>query len=170
MTMQYDVKGSHLSGSGFLYVGRVRLKNLVYQGNGTTGAIDIFDTNVVPNAATYSRTGYVVTVTSAAHGLANGQTVGITFAPLANVSATAGNYSIGNATTNTFTITDINTGSIANTANCTYVSNGNQWMTSYNTGTNVQPFQVIFSGEGILATNGIYANVTNITYQTAQYG
>ena len=63
MTMQYDVKGSHLSGSGFLYVGRVRLKNLVYQGNGTAGAIDIFDTNVAPNAATYARTGYVVTVT-----------------------------------------------------------------------------------------------------------
>ena len=170
MTMQYDVKGSHLSGSGFLYVGRVRLKNLVYQGNGTAGAIDIFDTNVAPNAATYARTGYVVTVTSTGHGLANGQIVGITFAPLANVSATAGNFPIGNATANTFTITDINTGSIANTANCTYVYGSNEWMTSYNTGTAVQPFQVIFSGEGVLARNGVYANVTNISYQTIQYG
>jgi hypothetical protein len=45
-----------------------------------------------------------------------------------------------------------------------------KWMTSYNTGTAVQPFQVIFSGEGILALNGIWVVVTNISFQTVQYG
>ena len=41
---------------------------------------------------------------------------------------------------------------------------------SYNTGTNVTPFQVIFSGEGILAQNGVWVVVSNINYQTVQYG
>jgi hypothetical protein len=69
---------------------------------------------------------------------------------------------------NTFTITDINSGTIATSTACVY-STG-KFITSYNTGTNVQPFQVIFSGEGILALNGVYVVVTNVNYQTIQYG
>ena len=179
MTMQYDVKGSHLSGSGFMYVGRTRMKNLVYQGNGTAGGIDVFDTSVAPvTSGSYGRSGTTVTVTQTAHGLTSGQEVGITFAAASGVSATAGNYIITVTGANTFTITDINSGTIASSTACNYVSNTtaninastNRWMTSYNTGTAVQPFQVIFSGEGMLATNGIYVVVSNITYQTVQYG
>jgi hypothetical protein len=177
--MQYDVKGSHLSGSGFMYVGRTRMKNLVYQGNGTAGGIDVFDTSVAPvTSGSYGRSGTTVTVTQTAHGLTSGQEVGITFAAASGVSATAGNYIITVTGANTFTITDINSGTIASSTACNYVSNTtaninastNRWMTSYNTGTAVQPFQVIFSGEGMLATNGIYVVVSNITYQTVQYG
>jgi hypothetical protein len=176
--MQYDVKGSHSSGSGFMYVGRTRLKNLVYQGNGTAGGIDVFDTTVAPVTASYGRSGTTVTVTQTAHGLTSGQEVGITFAAVSGVSATAGNYIITVTGVNTFTITDINSGTIATSTACTYVSNTtantnastNRWMTSYNTGTAVQPFQVILQGEGMLATNGIYVVVSNITYQTVQYG
>ena len=168
MTMQYDVKTSHLSGSGLMVSGRVRLKNLIYLGTGTAGGIDLFDTTTPPVAATYARSGYTVTVTSTAHGLVTGQNIGITFSAASSVSATAGNYIVTKLTADTFTITDLNTGTIASSTNCTY-STG-KWLTSYNTGTAVQPFQAIFSGEGILAQTGIYVVVTNISFQTIQYG
>ena len=169
MTMQYDVKGSHLSGSGVMVTGRARLKNLIYLGTGTAGSIDLFDTITAPvTTGTYARTGSTVTVTSTAHGLTTGQNIGITFSPASSISATAGNYVVTVTGANTFTITDINSGTIAASTACIY-STG-KWLTSYNTGTAVQPFQVIFSGEGILALTGIYVVVTNITYQTIQYG
>jgi hypothetical protein len=168
MTVQYDVKGSHSSGTGLLVSGRVRLKNLVYQGNGTAGSIDIFDTTTAPVSATYARSGTTVTVTSTAHGLTTGQNIGITYAAASGVSATAGNYSVTVVNANSFTITDLNSGTIASSTACIY-STG-KWVTSYNTGTAVQPFQVIFSGEGILVQTGVYVVVTNISYQTVQYG
>ena len=168
MTMQYDVKGSHFSGSGLAVSGRARLKNLVYLGTGTAGSIDVFDTTTAPVSATYARSGTTVTVTSTAHGLTTGQNVGISYAAASGVSAVAGNYVITVTGANTFTITDINTGTIAASTACVY-STG-KFITSYNTGTAVQPFQVIFSGEGILAQNGIYVVVTNINFQTLQYG
>ena len=168
MTMQYDVKGSHLSGTGLMVSGRARLKNLIYLGTGTAGSIDVFDTTTAPVSATYARSGYTVTVTKTAHGLTTGQYVGITFAAASSVSAVAGNYVITVLTADTFTITDLNTGTIAGGTACIY-STG-KWLTSYNTGTAVQPFQAIFSGEGILAQTGIYVVVTNISFQTIQYG
>jgi len=168
MTMQYDVKGSHSSGTGLLVAARSRLKNLAYLGTGTAGSIDLFDTLTAPVSATYGRSGYTVTVTKTGHGLTTGQTVGITFAAASGVSAVAGNYQISVVDANTFTLTDLNTGTIATSTSCVY-STG-VWLTSYNTGTAVQPFQAIFSGEGILAQNGIYAVVTNISFQTIQYG
>ena len=168
MTTQYDVKASHLSGSGLMVSGRVRLKNLVYLGTGTAGGIDLFDTTTAPVAATYARSAYTVTVTKVGHGLTTGQTVGITFAAASNVSATAGTYVITVLTADTFTITDLNTGTIAGGTACTY-STG-RWLVGYNTSTGVQPFQVILPGEGVLAQNGIYAVVTNIVFQTAHYG
>ena len=168
MTMQYDVKGSHFSGSGLAVSGRSRLKNLIYLGTGTAGSIDVFDTTTAPVSATYARSGYTVTVTKTAHGLATGQTLGITYAAASNVSATAGNYVVTVLTADTFSVTDLNTGTIASSTNCIY-STG-KWLTSYNTGTAVLPFQAIFAGEGILAQNGIYVVVTNISFQTIQYG
>ena len=169
MTMQYDVKGSHLSGTGLMASGRARLKNLIYLGTGTAGSIDVFDTTTAPvTTGTYARSGYTVTVTQAAHGLVSGQNIGITFSAATGVSATAGNYVVTVLTSSTFTITDINTGTIAGGTACIY-STG-KWLTSYNTGTAVQPFQAIFAGEGILAQNGIYVAVTNISFQTIQYG
>jgi len=168
MTMQYDVKGSHFSGSGLAVSGRVRLKNLVYLGTGTAGSIDLFDTTTAPVAATYARSGYTVTVTKVGHGLTTGQSVGITYAAASSVAAVAGNYVITVLTADTFTVTDLNTGTIAGGTACVY-STG-RYLTSYNTGTAVQPFQALFAGEGILAQNGIYIVVTNIAFQTIQYG
>ena len=168
MTMQYDVKTSHLSGSGLMVLGRVRLKNLIYLGTGTAGGIDLFDTTTAPVAATYARSGYTVTVTSTAHGLVTGQNIGITFSAASSVSATAGNYIVTKLTADTFTITDLNTGTIAGGTACIF-STG-KWLGGYNTSTGVQPFQVIVPGEGVLAQTGIYAVVTNIVFQTVTYG
>ena len=168
MTMQYDVKGTHFSGSGLAVSGRVRLKNLVYLGTGTAGSIDIFDTTTAPVSATYARSGYTVTVTSTAHGLVTGQVIGITYAAASGVAAVSSNYPITKLTADTFSITDLNTGTIASSTACVF-STG-RFMTSYNTGTAVQPFQAIFSGEGILAEKGIWIVVTNISFQTVQYG
>ena len=42
------------------------------------------------------------------------------------------------------------------------------WQTK--TGTGVQPFQLIVPGEGILALNGLYVVLTNITSVTICYG
>ena len=170
MTMQYDVRTTHSSGSGQMVAYRVRLKNLVYQGSGTAGSIDIFDTTTAPvTTATYARAGSTVTVTSTAHGLATGAVIGITYASASSIAAVAGNYPITVTGVNTFTITDIGSGTIAAGTACVYTANGS-YLASYNTGTNVQPFQVIFAGEGMMAQKGIYAVVSNITYQTIQYG
>ena len=168
MTMQYDVKGSHFSGSGLAVSGRVRLKNLIYLGTGTAGSIDIFDTTTAPISATYARSGYTVTVTKTALGLTTGQVIGITYSAASSVAAVAGNYVITVLTADTFSVTDLNTGTITGGTACIY-STG-KFLTSYNTGTAVQPFQAIFSGEGILAENGVYIVVTNISFQTIQYG
>ena len=168
MTMQYDVKSAHSSGSGLLVPSRCRLKNLIYLGTGTAGGIDVFDTTTAPVSATYARSGTTVTVTSTAHGLSTGQVVGISYSAASGSAAVAGNYTITRVDANSFTITDLNSGTIAAGTNCVY-STG-VWMTGYNTGTAVQPFQVIFSGEGVLAQSGIYVVVTNINYQTIQYG
>ena len=168
MTMQYDVKTSHLSGSGLMVLGRVRLKNLIYLGTGTAGGIDLFDTLTAPVSATYARSGYTVTVTSTAHGLVTGQNIGITFSAASSVSATAGNYIVTKLTADTFTITDLNTGTIAGGTACIF-STG-KWLGGYNTSTGVQPFQVIVPGEGVLAQTGIYTVVTNIVFQTVTYG
>ena len=168
MTMQYDVKASHLSGTGLMVSGRVRLKNLIYLGTGTAGGVDMFDTTTAPVAATYARSAYTVTVTSTAHGLVTGQYIGITFSVASNVSATAGNYIVTKLTNDTFTITDLNTGTIAGGTACIF-STG-KWLGGYNTSTGVQPFQVIVPGEGVLAQSGVYAVVTNIVFQTITYG
>jgi len=169
MTMQYDVKSSHATGSGQMVLGRARLKNLIYLGTGTAGAIDLYDTTTAPvTASTYARLGNTVTVTSTAHGLTTGQVIGITYGVASGNSAVAGNYPVTVTGANTFTITDIGSGTIAGGTACAYTTG--KWLTSYNTGTNVTPFQVIFAGEGVLALNGIWVVVTNINYQTIQYG
>jgi hypothetical protein len=166
--MQYDVKASHLSGTGLMVSGRTRLKNLIYLGTGTAGGIDLFDTTTAPVSATYARSGYTVTVTSTAHGLVSGQSIGITFSAASSVSATAGNYVVTKLTNDTFTITDLNTGTIAGGTACIF-STG-KWLGGYNTSTGVQPFQVIVPGEGILANNGIVLGLANQTSMTVFYG
>ena len=72
--MQTDVKTSHLNGTGFLYIGRTRLKQLMYLGTGTAGGIIFFDTITAPTSVTYGRSGTTVTVTHTAQAFLLGKT------------------------------------------------------------------------------------------------
>jgi hypothetical protein len=169
--MQTDVKQAHLNQSGFLYVGRTRMKGISLRGNASNASqIDIYDSTVAATAATYAQTGFVVTVTKTAHGLVTGQIVGIAFSVGTGGGATNGNYAITRLTADTFTITTINSLSITAGANCTYVVGGG-WLMSLDlvSGDTYGNYQ-LFPGEGILVTQGIYAYLNNIPAVSIYYG
>lgn len=176
MAMQYDVLSTHVNQSGLCVNGRNRLKGFVLVGTATAGTLNLWDSTTAPIAATYARSGYTVTVTKVAHGLVTGQQVGITFS-VATTSATNGNYVIIVLTADTFTITDINTGTIAGGTVCNYVvgdaSNNSPWLTSLDTAAVTAGANVLFynpPGEGLLAHSGIYATFSNMTGLTVFYG
>ena len=123
------------------------------------GTVVLFDTASVPVTAsvTYARSGTTVTVTKTAHGLSTGAVVGIHFDSNTSQSATDGNYTITRTGADTFTLTDINTGTITSTA-ASYVSGGGRWLMTYEIdGTDTFSNAPIIPGEGVLAVNGIYA-------------
>jgi len=170
MAMQYDVKQGHLNESGFFVLGRNRIKAISYFGG--SGTLVLFDTTVAPvtSSVTYARTGTLVTVSKSSHGLATGDVVGIHFNSNSGVSATDGNYSITRVDANSFTLNDINTGSISSTA-ALYVSGVNRWLLTYETHASDE-FQnsPIIPGEGVLAQNGIYAYMSAIDSAQIFYG
>jgi hypothetical protein len=169
--MQYDVKQGHLDESGFFVLGRNRVKGVSFFGGG--GTLVLFDTTVAPvtSSVTYERVGTLVTVTKTGHGLVTGNTVGIHFNSLSNVAATDGNYTITRLTADKFTLTDINTGSIADTATALYVTGSNRWLMTYQTHASDE-FQnsPIIPGEGVLVVNGIYAYMNGIDAAQIYYG
>jgi hypothetical protein len=171
MGMQYDVKQGHLNQSGFFVLGRNRVKGVSFYGG--SGTLVLFDTTVAPvtSSVTYERAGTLVTVTKTAHGLVTGDIVGIHFNTASNVAATDGNYSITRLTANTFTLTDINSGTVANTATALYVTGANRWLMTYETHSSDE-FQnaPIVPGEGVLAVNGIYAYMNAIDAAQIYYG
>jgi hypothetical protein len=170
MAMQYDVKQGHLNQSGFFVLGRNRVKGVSFYGG--RGTLVLFDTTTAPvtSSVTYARTNTVVTVTKTAHGLSTGNVVGIHFASNAGVSATDGNYTITRTDADTFTLNDINTGSITSTA-ALYVSGANRWLMTYETHSSDE-FQnaPMIPGEGVLAVNGIYAYMSAIDAAQIYYG
>jgi len=170
MAMQYDVKQGHLNESGFFVLGRNRIKAISYFGGG--GTLVLFDTTSAPvtSSVTYARTGTIVTVSKTSHGLATGDVVGIHFDSNNGVSATDGNYSITRVDANSFTLNDINTGSISSTA-ALYVSGVNRWLLTYETHS-TDEFQnsPIIPGEGVLVVNGIYAHMSSIDSAQIYYG
>jgi len=170
MAMQYDVKQGHLNESGFFVLGRNRIKAISYFGGG--GTLVLFDTTSAPvtSSVTYARTGTIVTVSKTSHGLATGDVVGIHFDSNNGVSATDGNYTITVTGANSFTLNDINTGSISSTA-ALYVSGVNRWLLTYETHS-TDEFQnsPIIPGEGVLVVNGIYAYMSAIDSAQIYYG
>ena len=170
MTMQYDVKQGHLNQSGFFVLGRNRVKGVSFYG--AAGTLVLFDTTVAPvtSSVTYARVGTTVTVTKTSHGLSTGNVVGIHFNTNSGFSATDGNYSITKTGSDTFTLTDINTGDISSTA-ALYVSGANRWLMTYETHS-TDEFQnaPLIPGEGVLATNGIYAYMSAIDGAQIYYG
>jgi hypothetical protein len=172
MTMQYDVKQGHLNQSGFFVLGRNRVKGISFFGSGSDATLVLFDTTTAPVTAsvTYARSGTTVTVTKVAHGLVTGDVVGIHFDSNTSVSATDGNYTITRTGADTFTLTDINSGTITSTA-ASYVSGGGRWLMTYEIdGTDTFSNAPFIPGEGVLATQGIYALMTAIDSAQIYYG
>ena len=166
--MQTDVKSGHLNNSGFVVLGRNRLKAVSMVGTATAGTLDIFDTTTAPVAATYARSGTTITVTKSAHGLSTGNVVGLTFVTASGSSGTNGNYTITVASSSTFTVTDINSGTIAAGTVAAYAS---LWVASYDIGTGdyFGNFALI-PGEGIMVKNGIYLSMSNLLSANIYYG
>jgi len=168
MAMQYDVKQGHLNNSGFVVLGRNRLKAASTVGSNNAGTLDIFDTVTAPVSATYARNAAVITVTKVAHGLNTGDVIGITFATASGSSGTNGNYSITRTGADTFTVTDINSGTIAGGTAAAYAT---RWIASFDVGaTDVFSNFALIPGEGILVQNGIYLYMTNLTSANVYYG
>ncbi len=171
MTMQYDVKQAHLNQSGFFVLGRNRVKGVSFYGGG--GTLVLFDTTVAPvtSSVTYGRSGTTVTVTKTAHGLSTGAVVGIHFVAGSGGAATDGNYTITRTGADTFTLTDINTGTITGSPAALYVSGASRWLMTYETHA-TDEFQnaPLIPGEGVLALNGIYAYMSSIDGAQIYYG
>jgi len=177
--MQTDVKCGHLTQSGWIVSSPCRAKAVSLRGTASAGQIDLFDTSVAPTSATYAQSTTTVTVTSNGHGLSAGSYVGIAYAVGTGGSATCGNYQIATVTTNTFTITDPNSNTISSGANCYYVpygstvngNTGNRWMMSLGlVASDTYQNYFLLPGEGVRASNEIYAEMTNLADATVFYG
>ena len=171
MGMQTDVKQGHLNQSGFFVLGRNRVKGVSFFGG--SGTLVLFDTTAAPvtSSVTYGRSGTTVTISKTAHGLTTGTIVGIHFNTGTGGAATDGNYPITRVDADTFTLTDINTGTITGTPAAVYVSGTNRWLLTYETHSSDE-FQnaPVIPGEGVLAVNGIYAYMSSIDAAQIYYG
>jgi hypothetical protein len=170
MGMQYDVKQAHLNGSGIMVPFTTRIKGISITGSASAGQIILFDAVTAPvTTATYGRSGTTVTITQAAHGLVTGQVIGIDFAAGTGGTATNGNYAVTVTNSSTFTVTDINSGSI--TAGATLVYSTGKWLLSYDIAAgdtyNNAPF---IPGEGVRALVGVYAYMVNLAAANIYYG
>jgi len=166
---QTPVKQAHINASGFMVLGRNRVKAISFTGSATAGYVTLFDTTVAPvTTATYGRSGTTITVSSTGHGLVTGQVIGIDFAAGTGGTATNGNYPVTVTNANTFTVTDINSGSITAGASMVYA---NRWLMTYDVAAsdtfNNAPF---IPDDGVIATDGIYAQISNVVACNIYYG
>lgn len=169
MTMQYDVKQVHLDQSGFMVLAPVRVKALSFTGGASTGYAVLFDTSAsaVSASVTYARSGTTVTVTKTAHGLSTGDSIGIHFANGTGGSATDGTYSVTRLTADTFSVTDINTGTITASPVAVYAL-GRWLLTQEVYATNSQTYAI--PGEGVRALTGVYAYISGLSAANIFYG
>jgi hypothetical protein len=168
--MQYDVKQAHLNSSGYLVKYPVRVKGLSFTGSASAGYVVLFDTASTPvsSSVTYARSGTTVTVSKTAHGLTTGTIIGIHFRSNTGVSATDGTYSITRVNADSFTLTDINSGTISSTA-AVYVVG--KWLMTYEpVATDVFANVPIIPGEGVRVETGVYAEMVNMDSVQIFYG
>jgi hypothetical protein len=167
--MQYDVKQAHLDQSGFMVTSPVRVKSLSFTGSASTGYAVLFDTDTaaVSSSVTYARSGTTVTVTKTAHGLVTGDVIGIHFVIGTGGAATDGTYSVTRLTADTFTVTDINTGTISATPAAVYAK-GKWLLTQEVYATNSQTY--LIPGEGVRALTGVYVFISGLTATSIYYG
>jgi hypothetical protein len=167
MAMQYDVSSAHINVTGQMIVGRTRVKALAITGGGSAGNFYLWDTTTAPVSATYARSSTgLITVTLNSHGLVTGDQVGLIFAAGTGGQGTTGNYIVTRTGANTYTVQDLNSGAI--TAGAAALQ-GQRWLTTIDIGAN-EVVTMPLPGEGLLASNGVYATVTNLTGATIYYG
>ena len=170
MSMQYDVKQTHLNSSGYLVKYPVRIKGLSYTGTATAGYVVLFDTSTAPvsSSVTYAQSTNTVTVSKTSHGLITGDVIGIHFLSNSGVSATDGTYSITRVDANTFTLTDINSRTITSTAAIYVVG---KWLLTYEpAATDVFANVTFIPGEGVRVETGVYAEMANMDSVQIFYG
>lgn len=160
----------HRHQSGFVAMGRHRVKEVSLVGTATAGFLDVFDTDVAPETGTYAQSGTTVTVTDSAHGLSTGDVVGISFSTGTGGAAQPGNYEITVTTANAFTVTMLNSNTITGTPACRYVATTplrgetkRRWLMSKHTAAS-DTFANTFSlpNQGFLVTKGIYFFMSNL--------
>ena len=166
---QTPVKQAHLNASGFMVLGRNRVKAISFTGSATAGYVSLFDTTVAPvTTATYGRSGTTITVTLTSHGLTTGQVIGVDFAAGTGGTATNGNYAVTVTNSSTFTLTDINSGSITAGAAMVFA---NRWLMTYDVAAsdsfNNSPF---IPDDGVIVTDGVYAQMSNVVACNIYYG
>ena len=171
--MATNVKQAHINASGFLVMGRNRIRGLSFVGTATAGELVMFDTTSAPvtSSVTYGRSGTTVTVAKTAHGLVTGDVVGIHFADGTGGTATDGNYSITRIDANSFSLTDINTGTITGSPAAIYVSGNNRWLLTYEvSATDIFNNAPDVPDQGVLAVNAVYAYMVNLSAVNIYYG
>ena len=161
--MQTDVLSAHLNASGFMTTARTRVRGVISVASSSAGTVNIWDTTTAPVSVTYGRSGTTITVTHSSHGLTTGQWIGLTFAAGTGGTATNGNYQVTVSDANTYTVTDINSGSITAGAAGT---EGTRWLVSFDTAaltTSGVPQTIFlpFPAEGMIARYGVYAQLSD---------
>lgn len=171
MAMQYDVKSRYLNQTGFIIPEeRSRIKSLAVKGSSNAGQVDLFATSTAPVAATYGQSGTTITVTKSSHGLSSGQKIGIAYTAGSGGTAMCGNVEITVVDANTFTINCINSFTITGSPACRYVVDGEWLMTFTLAATDIFNNYFLIPGEGVLARDMVYANMSNVTAVTVFYG
>ena len=166
MTMQYDVLSAHVNISSLAVAGRTRIKGVVVTGGASAGYTYLWDSAVAPVSVTYGRSGTTITVTSTAHGLATGDKVGLVLGAGTGGQGTTGNYVVTVTGADTYTVQDINSGSV--TAGAAGLQ-ATRWLTSIDLGAN-EAIALPLPGEGMVAYNGVYTSITNLSGVTFFYG
>jgi hypothetical protein len=89
--------------------------------------------------------------------------VGLSFASASGNSSTNGNYIVTVLTSSTFTITDINSRTIAAGTACTYALSTNKsgpWLATFTVPAVAACTNIVIPGEGILVNNSLYITLT----------
>jgi hypothetical protein len=159
--MQYDVKSYHASASGNAVTYAVRLKGVTVT-SGTVSSRNMVVTDPSAKlAGTYSQTTTTITVTSAGHGLTDGQRV---FLDFTSGTARDGSYAITYINANSFSVTS--PVSTSTSGNVNIYTNIYVELDTYN---NVG-LPVKIPGEGIYCSNGIFVGVGSSVTATVTYG
>jgi hypothetical protein len=172
MGMQTDVLSGHIHQSGYVVQQtRSRIKGISVRGSASAASeLALFSTETAPVAATYAQANATVTITKSSHGLANGQSIGISYSPGTGGAATSGNYAVTVVNSAAFTVVSPNPNNVTAGAVCTYVAGG-EWLLTLDlvAGDTFQNY-FLLPGEGILCKQQCYASMTNVSTVTVFYG